>query len=98
VSEPIKTTVVRWKCPHCNRHHARKHDAIAHIGRCWKNPANRTCRTCVFFRREGDGSYCFPGRPCDCNAPETWCDADVELPADGLPMIGCALWELAVKP
>lgn len=92
MSTPIRTTVVRYKCPHCNRHCARRRAAIEHIERCWKNPANRTCRTCVLFRSTGDGSYCFPGRPCGCNAVEEWCDANVELRTDGLPVVGCPKW------
>lgn len=84
--EPIKTTVVRWKCPHCNRHLSRRRKAVEHVDRCFLNPTNRTCRTCVHHRFEE-------------SEPETgWhlpehCEADVE--PEQWPVVNCPLWKLA---
>lgn len=81
MSEPIRTTVVRYKCPHCNRHESRKAKAVAHIARCFLNPANRTCRTC---KHHIDVNWVNPE---GCKVSE---------PAE-FPVVGCPLWELAVS-
>jgi hypothetical protein len=47
---PARITVVRWKCPHCSRSRSSRKAAVEHIGRCWFNPANRTCRTCEHWQ------------------------------------------------
>lgn len=98
-AEPIATTVKRWKCPHCNRHFSRKPSAIAHVERCWLDPAKRTCRTCVHHVRAYTApasDWCFPGRQCDCNDMDEHCDAPAADPDAELvfPVIGCPLWEL----
>lgn len=96
---PIRTTVVRWKCPYCNRHHSRKARAVSHIDRCWKSPANRTCRTCRFHAEAytaPSSSWCFPGRQCDCNDMYEHCQHEngPELEPGQFPVVGCPLWEL----
>jgi hypothetical protein len=99
VSDPIPTTVKRWKCPHCNRHESRKSKAVAHIGRCFLNPANRTCRTCKFHCQayfSAPTDWCEPGRRCGCNDMEEHCAADGGEAIEVFPVIGCPLWELAV--
>ncbi len=49
MSAPIPITVRRHKCPHCPKSYANKQPAVAHIGRCWYNPAARGCKTCKHF-------------------------------------------------
>lgn len=39
----------RWRCTHCHRSWASRSAATAHAGRCWYDPANRSCKTCVYF-------------------------------------------------
>lgn len=52
---PIRIQVVRWKCPACSKSYANKSATTAHIGRCWYNPAARSCKTCDhFIGRMGD--------------------------------------------
>lgn len=45
--EPI--TVTRYRCPHCGASRSKQAAAQAHADRCWKNPAVRGCKTCVFY-------------------------------------------------
>lgn len=49
MSEPLRVTVVRWKCPTCGRNHSSKARALKHMPACWYNPAARGCKTCVHF-------------------------------------------------
>lgn len=49
MSEPLKVSVVRWKCPTCGRNHSSKARAVTHMATCWYNPAARGCKTCVHF-------------------------------------------------
>ncbi len=44
--DPLVIQVTRYQCPHCRQSRSKKTAAIAHIGRCWKNPAVRACKTC----------------------------------------------------
>lgn len=81
MSDPIKTTVVRYKCPHCNRHFSRKKACAAHIERCFLDPANRTCRTCEHHHWED------PFR-------DTQELCSVSMPKE-FPVVLCPLWELA---
>lgn len=86
VSEPIKTTVVRYKCPYCNRHRAKRDAVVEHIARCWKNPATRSCLTCqwrVAPYSEPEVGY---------NEPEG-CELEYTPPA--FPTSNCPGWELA---
>lgn len=85
-AEPIRYVVTRYRCPFCPRGHSSRTRAVDHIGRCWYNPANRTCKTCRSFvpdQSEPDVGY---------NAPE-YCAAseDVDLSV-GSPRVNCPLW------
>lgn len=65
----IRLKVVRFQCPHCHRTHAKKAAAEAHIGRCWRNPAARGCKTCRHFIPECEGPYPqHPPFPEECEA------------------------------
>jgi hypothetical protein len=92
MTEPVKTTVIRWKCPYCNRHRAKRAAMTEHIARCWKTPATKTCRTCVHLTVWPRGEYCFPGRPCSCNDESRCCETGVQMPEDGTPVVGCPEW------
>jgi hypothetical protein len=61
MTEPIVITVRRHKCPHCARSCAKKAHTVAHIGRCWANPAARGCKTCEHFRQGPEGEGCAEG-------------------------------------
>lgn len=96
-AESIKTTVVRYKCPHCNRHRSRKSATASHIARCWSNPDNRTCWTCRYHAKAYTApasSWCFPGRECDCNNMDEHCQHDEGPEPETWPVVGCPLWEL----
>lgn len=92
MSEPILLIARRWKCPHCSRSRSSRQATAGHIGRCWQNPENRTCRTCVSYDPPGDGSWCEPSRPCSCNNEPGSCLAGLDVPGDGTPVTGCPLW------
>lgn len=97
MTEPIKTTVVRYKCPHCNRHHSKRKAAVEHIARCFLNPANRTCRTCKFHCQayfSAPTDWCEPGRQCACNDMDEHC-AVQDVETEAFPVVACPLWELA---
>ena len=47
MSDPIRIVAVRYQCPHCRRGRSSKAATIAHIDRCWRNPATRSCKTCA---------------------------------------------------
>lgn len=81
MAEPIPFTVTRYRCPHCTRTASKKAPVRDHIGRCWRNPANRTCRTCSAWTPP---DY-FDDAPQECRRAIT-------LPAEGLPVVGCPLW------
>lgn len=70
VSLPILVVVTRHQCPHCRRTHSKRAAAIAHIARCWQNPAARACKTCVHFTpADPDGPYPeHPGWPEQCES------------------------------
>lgn len=53
MTSPIAVTVIRYQCPHCGRTRAHKRAAVAHIARCWLNPAARGCKTCRHFDAYG---------------------------------------------
>lgn len=86
MAEPIAFTVTRYRCPHCTRSGSKKPAIRDHIGRCWANPGNRTCRTCSAYEL-------WPAEP-DVGVfhDEQRCDHSIELPGDGTPVTGCALW------
>ncbi|MFE7547076.1 hypothetical protein [Streptomyces gardneri] len=93
VEEPLAIQVTRYQCPHCRTTRSKKTTAIAHIGCCWKNPANRTCKTCEHYEPAGDGTHCFPERPCGCNVYAEGCNEGVDIP-DDRPATHCPKWEL----
>jgi len=98
VAAPIRTTVVRYKCPHCRRHHARRADAVDHITRCWLDPANRTCRTCEHHAKAYTApasAWCEPGHHCTCNDMDEHCTVDLE--PERFPVVLCPLWQLAAR-
>lgn len=92
VSTPIVATVKRYLCPHCGRSRSKRAATVEHIGRCWHNPENRTCKSCALFRDVPSGDPCFPGHSCRCNEGFVYCLADVELP-EVLPVVECSLWQ-----
>lgn len=49
---PIPLVVTRYICPYCNRGRSRRKTAEDHMAQCWKNPALKGCKTCVFFKRD----------------------------------------------
>lgn len=85
INLPTPVVVTRHQCPHCRRTWAKRAAAEAHIGRCWKNPAARACKTCVHFEPPEDGPY--PEHP---GWPEG-CTQERDLTA-GLHAT-CPLWE-----
>jgi hypothetical protein len=64
----IRLKVVRFQCPHCHLTRAKKGSTEAHIGRCWNNPAARSCKTCEHYTpADSDGPYPeHPGWPEQC--------------------------------
>lgn len=91
--DPLVIQVIRYQCPHCRATRSKKTAAAAHIGRCWKNPAVRTCKTCTHYEPAGDGDQCIPGRACGCNVYPESCDAGQDIP-DDRPATHCPKWEL----
>jgi hypothetical protein len=60
----IPYSTVRWQCPFCRRTRASRAAAERHIPRCFRNPASRGCKTCVYYEpgEDGDpGGYPYPG-------------------------------------
>ena len=84
-AQPIVCTTTRYRCPHCTRFSRSKRAAVvAHMGRCWRNPAVRACVTCAHFSRTEP----------DPDAPRgfEYCEAlHAELAA---LQDGCPLWTL----
>jgi hypothetical protein len=96
VSVPEPITVTRWRCPFCRQSWAHKKAAAEHAGRCWRNPAARSCKTCAHYESVPTGEPCFPGQPCGCNDGYEACNAGVDL-LEGL-RTGCPLWSLLAAP
>lgn len=90
MTAPIALKVTRWQCPACRRTWAKKARAAEHAARCWLNPANRSCKTCV-HRIEPDSQYGYD--------TEEGCRAGVELERDpaasfmAILPIHCPKWE-----
>lgn len=85
-AEPIAIRVVRHACPFCRRSRSKRQATVEHIGRCWLNPDNRTCKTCANFlpaESEPEVGY---------HAPED-CAAGVPLGPD--VVTNCERWEAA---
>ena len=85
MSAALAVTVTRHQCPHCRRTWAKRAAAVAHVARCWQNPAARGCKTCAHFTPPEEGPYPeHPGFPEQCEAGQSL--------ADGL-RAGCRVWE-----
>lgn len=90
---PVPLVVTRWKCPHCNRGHSSRAAAFAHIGRCWRNPALRGCKSCKHFSPAG---YEWDE---DCGAGVSLAGHGEEGNDDYVrpgPIVGCDKWEAKV--
>lgn len=71
VDLPIPVVVTRHQCPHCRITRAKRAAMVAHIGRCWRNPAVRACKTCRHYEPPQEGPYPqHPGWSEDCGAGE----------------------------
>lgn len=57
VDLPIPVVVTRFQCPHCRITRAKKSAMAAHIARCWRNPAAKSCKTCALFQPFEEGPY-----------------------------------------
>lgn len=57
MTEPIVITVKRHKCPCCGKSYANKGSAVAHINRCWHNPAAKGCKTCRHYEPADSGDW-----------------------------------------
>jgi hypothetical protein len=94
MTAPIPVLVRRFACPHCRYRRAKRDAVAAHIGRCWFNPANRTCKTCKHFEPV---ACCGMADVYGCYTPmcptDPTCAAGVELDADP-PNVDCGRWEL----
>lgn len=87
---PVPMTVTRWKCPHCNRGHSSRPAALAHIGRCWRNPALRGCKTCANFCPAGYETEEDCGLGISLLGSGNEGDLDYVRPG---PIVGCEQWE-----
>lgn len=84
MTTPIRIRAVRHQCPHCRHTWAKRAAAVAHIARCWYNPAARGCKTCARYEPSEPGPY-----PEDPGWPEA-CSAGLNI-TTGL-VTGCPLW------
>ncbi|WP_304452862.1 hypothetical protein [Nocardiopsis sp. YSL2] len=93
-TEPRQITVTRYVCPYCSRGHAKRYPATVHIGRCWKNPDNHGCKTCIFHTPAGGKrGGCIPGQDCDRNVTDESCGQGIDI-TGGLKT-HCPDWETA---
>lgn len=89
MTAPVAVQVTRYACPFCSRSRAKKSATAEHIGRCWSNPATRSCKTCLHFE---DGSV----EPPALGGVGASCEAGRDLPGyEEMPVVGCPLWESA---
>lgn len=95
MAEPIPFTVTRYRCPSCSRTGSSKTRIADHMTRCWRDPANRGCKTCDAF---------MPFQPAGCDGPEEpeHCLQGLALPVverdwgeTTMPMLHCELWAAA---
>lgn len=88
--EPVRKVVTRWGCPHCSRTHSTSARTREHMGRCWQNPAVRSCRTCTNFMPDDSDPSAGSIQP-------EGCAVGVELPtgANGSTTLAthCPKWE-----
>jgi hypothetical protein len=90
VTAPAEIVVTRYVCPHCRRGHSRRRAAVEHIARCWRNPTNRTCKTCTHHHHEPDEPQVgLMGGP--------FCAAGVDLAGEA-PRIDCPTWRAGRQP
>lgn len=82
---PIERRVIRYVCPFCSRGHSARPSAFAHIARCYRNPAAKSCKTCAAYQPP-ERADCYTGYP-GCNEG---CGEGEDL-TNGLP-VGCASW------
>ena len=98
MSDPEPFVVTRWRCPFCRRSRAHKNATAQHIGRCWLNPAVRSCKTCANLEPGGDACGCEPG--CNWGSPAGGvpdsCAADVDI-SGGVVRTACPLWALRAE-
>lgn len=97
IALPVPVMVRRFACPFCKRSRSAKKATAEHIGRCWENPAVRSCKTCAHLVDvQGGGGTCFPGRSCNCNDGYRYCGAGIDFEGEGFgpdfPRTGCPLW------
>ncbi|HEY9415037.1 MAG TPA: hypothetical protein VIQ30_09790 [Pseudonocardia sp.] len=106
MSEPIPFRVTRYRCPHCPRTASSKARTVEHIGRCWRNPAARGCKTCKHFDNtyEDYGEDCaagvdLAGRPAcpDCHGTG-YAAGFLRLPDDGTKCPTCKGDAAEIKP
>jgi hypothetical protein len=76
--EPIRKPVTRWQCPHCQRTRAKRADIARHMVNCWRNPAARSCFTCIHRDEPSGDGITEPFSP-------EGCRVGIVLPERGLP-------------
>ncbi len=87
---PIPVTVRRYRCPYCRHQRARRAAAIAHLQRCWHNPAARACLTCDHYAPPHEKDRINPPEPAACYAA----GSPEPLPTDErFPLTHCPLWQ-----
>ena len=84
--QPREVMVKRFVCPNCGWRRATKKLVVEHMARCWYDPANKSCKTCIHFSHDD-------GDP-ETGAPEViWCSAQSkELQYAETPVVSCPLW------
>lgn len=85
-AKPIERRVVRYICPFCKRGRSDRSAAWAHVARCFRNPAARSCKTCAAYQpvERSDYNTGYPGCSEGCHAGN---DISARLP------VGCDDWE-----
>lgn len=76
----------RFQCPFCSFSRATKRLVVEHIARCWHDPANKTCRSCVFFERGHLEGYVL-----EREVPDACALGEPVQPKE--PVVGCHLWQ-----
>lgn len=89
-TEPEQFVATRFRCPHCRRSWSSKKLAADHMGRCWRNPAARACKTCAhYFLHAAEPDVGYVG--------EEGCDLGVQWPESlrGVETLAvhCEQWE-----
>lgn len=89
---PVAITVTRFRCPFCPGSRSKKSATAEHILRCWKNPANRSCKTCVHYQAPSTGPSGEPGHDCSCSDWDEACTLDGGPEPEEFPVVACPLW------